>query len=105
MFIFEKNPKNLQKPVEYSPTDGTISKMCKLFSNLVKCCQICKFTSEISGFSQMVFYGMIHAHKKIPKKYGSFKSLTKKKLLKVKPKPVHLFPGPMKAARVDGINQ
>ena len=22
MFIFEKNPKNLQKPVEYSPTDG-----------------------------------------------------------------------------------
>jgi len=25
MFIFEKNPKNLQKPFEYSPTDGTIS--------------------------------------------------------------------------------
>ena len=24
MFIFEKNPKNLQKPAEYSPTDGTI---------------------------------------------------------------------------------
>ena len=22
MFIFEKNPKNLQKPIEYSPTDG-----------------------------------------------------------------------------------
>ena len=22
MFIFEKNPKNLQKPVKYSPTDG-----------------------------------------------------------------------------------
>ena len=50
MFIFEKNPKNLQKPVEYSPTDGTkkkaswnklkrttlyVSKMCsyKILSN------------------------------------------------------------------------
>jgi len=58
MFIFEKNPKNFQKPVEYTLPDGTkchdtfkTLKMCKKnFSPLKKVVEI-KNVSDIRGFT------------------------------------------------------